>query len=108
MPSPALCKTASNLLNEVLAILKDTNRASERRQVVNGKSEDVPDNIESYEELDETERDAVDKRIFRQVLSDKPEDVEKEIREVQALVQMAVALKDHPEEKFAQLLKGTG
>jgi superfamily II DNA or RNA helicase len=104
----AITRTLQNrldALNEVLTILKDPNRASERKRVVNGSGEDIPDNIEDYEELDENQREGVDKRIFRQVLSDKPEDVEKEIREVKALVDMAVALKDHPEEKFSQLLK---
>lgn len=104
----AITRTLQNrldALNEVLTILKDPNRVSERKRVVNGSGEDIPDNIEDYEELDENQREGVDKRIFRQVLSDKPEDVEKEIREVKALVDMAVALKDHPEEKFAQLLK---
>jgi superfamily II DNA or RNA helicase len=104
----AITRTLQNrldALNEVLTILKDPNRVSERRRILNGNNEDIPDNIEGYEELDENQREGVDKRIFRQVLSDKPEDVEKEIREVKALVDIAVALKDHPEEKFQQLLK---
>jgi SNF2 family DNA or RNA helicase len=104
----AITRTLQNRvdsLNEVLSILKDPNRVSERRRLVQGNGEDVPENIEEYESLDENERDVVDKRIFRQVLSDKPEDVEKEIREVETLLQIAVALKDHPEEKFSQLLK---
>jgi superfamily II DNA or RNA helicase len=104
----AITRTLQNrvdALTEVLNILKDPSRASERRRVVQGNGEDIPDNIEDYEALDESQRDVVDKRIFRQVLSDKPEDVEKEIREVQALLKMALDLKDHPEEKFSQLLK---
>lgn len=104
----AITRTLQNrldALNEVLTILKDPNRAGERRRVMNGSGDDVPQSFEEYEELDENQREGVDKRIFRQVLSDKPEDVENEIREVKALVDMAVALKDHPEEKFAQLLK---
>lgn len=104
----AITRTLQNrlaALTEVLAILKDPNRAGERKRAMNGNDNDVPQSFEEYEDLDENQRDVVDKRIFRQVLSDKPEDVEKEIREVKALVDMAVGLKDHPEEKFAQLLK---
>ncbi|MBM3145968.1 MAG: DUF3883 domain-containing protein [Chloroflexi bacterium] len=104
----AITRTLQNrldALNEVLKILRDPSRASERKQILNGNWEDIPQDFEEYKDLDDKERESVDKRIFRQVLSDKPEDVEKEIREVKALVDMAFALKDHPEEKFAQLLK---
>jgi len=104
----AITRTLQNRLDaliEVLRILKDSSRASERKRIVQVNGEDVPQSIEEYENLDESERDTVDKRIFRQVLSDKPEDVEKEIREVTVLLQMAQALKDHQEEKFSQLLK---
>lgn len=104
----AITRTLQNRLDalaEVLKILKDPSRASERKRVVQGNGEDVPQSYEEYEGLDENEREAIDKRIFRQVLSDKPEDVQKEIREVEELLAMATALKDHPEEKFSQLLK---
>ena len=44
---------------------------------------------EEDEELDENERDNVDKRIFRQVLSSDPEEVERERDEVGELLTMA-------------------
>ena len=53
----------------------------------------MPDNIADYEDLDETQRDAVDKRIFRQVLSDDPAEVEKERAEVEDLLRMAESLR---------------
>ncbi|MGH2592887.1 MAG: helicase-related protein [Anaerolineae bacterium] len=64
----------------------------------------MPDNIAEYEDLDETQRDAVDQRIFRQVLSDDPAEVEKERDEVARLLKMAESLRHHNEAKFAELL----
>ena len=56
------------------------------------------------EEMDEAQRESVEKRIFRQVLSDDPAEIEKERQEVARLLRMAESLKNHPEAKFAELL----
>ncbi|MBI5290438.1 MAG: DUF3883 domain-containing protein [Chloroflexi bacterium] len=102
----AITRTLHNrlaALDEVLRILRDTARTSaEKKRLLRGE-EDVPDDIAEYEDLDETEREAVDKRIFRQVLSEDPAEVEKERQEVERLLRMAEALKHHPEAKFAEL-----
>jgi superfamily II DNA or RNA helicase len=67
-------------------------------------NDDLPDNIAEYEEMDEAQRESVEKRIFRQVLSDDPAEIEKERQEVAGLLRMAESLKNHPEAKFAELL----
>ncbi len=94
-----------NALNEVLQILRDPSRSAQARRLLRGSDEDIPENIAEYEDLDETEREEVDKRIFRQVLSDKPAEVEKERDEVAALLKTAESLRHHPEAKFAELLR---
>ncbi len=104
----AITRTLKNrltALEQVLAILRDPNRVAERRQLLRADADDIPEDIAEYEELDETERETVDKRIFRQVLSDKPEDVERERDEVQRLYEMADRLSGHAEAKFGELLK---
>lgn len=104
----AITRTLRNRLNaldEVLKMLADQSRsAAEKKRLLRGSDEDIPFDISEYEELDETQRDAVDKRIFRQVLSDKPEDIEQERIEVAALLRKAEALRNHPEAKFTELL----
>ena len=55
--------------------------------------------------LAEEEREQIDKRIFRQVLTDDPEEVEKELNEVEKLYQLAYSLRNHKEAKFTQLLE---
>ena len=94
-----------NALNEVLAILRDPTRDAERRRLLRDDANEIPTNIEEYEDLDDTDREQVDKRIFRQVLSDKPADVEKERDEVRQLFEQAKGLRGHPEAKFGELLK---
>jgi len=105
----AITRTLHNRLNsldEVLRILRDQTRtASEKKRLLKGTTEEVPDDITEYEEMDESQREAVDKRIFRQVLSDDPEEVEKERDEVQSLLRMAETLRNHAEAKFSELLK---
>ena len=104
----AITRTLKNrltALEEVLAILRDPNRIAERRRLLRDDTNETPQDIAEYEELDETERETVDKRIFRQVLSDKPEDVEKERDEVKRLHEMAEHLSGHAEAKFGELLK---
>lgn len=104
----AITRTLENrlkALNDVLTILRDPQRAAEYQRASRQDTNEIPQNIEEYEDLDETDREQVDRRIFRQVLSDKPADVEKERDEVKALFEKAKGLKGHPEAKFGELLK---
>ena len=96
-----------NALNEVLAFLKDTNRsASEKKRLLQiSPDPSDPVNIAQYEDLTEDEKERIDKRIFRQVLTDDPEEVEKERDEVERLHQLAFSLRNHKEAKFIQLLE---
>jgi len=104
----AITRTLTNrvsALDGVLQTLRDSSRtAAEKRRLLRGSDSEVPADIGEYEELDETQRDAVDSRIFRQVLTDNPEEVEREREEVSALLQMAEDLRQHNEAKFAELL----
>jgi SNF2 family DNA or RNA helicase len=104
----AITRTLRNrvaALDGVLQILRDPSRtAAEKRRLLRGSDSDVPVDIGEYEELDETQREAVDNRIFRQVLTDNPEEVEKEREEVGDLLQMAEELRHHNEAKFTELL----
>jgi ERCC4-related helicase len=63
-----------------------------------------PRNIFEYEDLSDDERERIDKRIFRQVLTDDPQKVEEERNDVERLHQLAVSLKNHKEAKFSELL----
>jgi len=105
----AITRTLENrlaALDEVLKILRDPTRTvTEKKRLLRGSDDDLPENIAEYEDLDETQREAVDKRIFRQVLSDDPAAVAKEREEVAALLDTAKSLKNHPEAKFAELLR---
>lgn len=105
----AITRTLQNrltALEEVLRILRDPSRPmAEKRRLLRGDDADVPRTIGDYEELDEGQRDAVDKRIFRQVLSDDPAEIEKERDQVATLLRMAESLRFHNEAKFAELLK---
>lgn len=93
-------------LNEILRILRDPARTgAEKRKLLKGSEEDIPGNIAEYEDMDEGQREAVDRRIFRQVLSDDPEDVEDERDQVASLLRQAETLRNHPEAKFAELLR---
>jgi superfamily II DNA or RNA helicase len=95
-----------NALNEILRILRDSSRTvAEKRRLLKATEEDIPDNIAEYEEMDEGQREAVDRRIFRQVLTDDPEEVEEERDQVAALLEQAQFLRNHPEAKFAELLR---
>ena len=105
----AITRTLNNrlkALDEILKILRDPLRsAAEKKKLLRGSDNDVPEGIEEYEGLDEAQREEVDKRIFRQVLSDDPETIENERDEVAGLLNMAENLRNHIEEKFLQLLK---
>jgi len=104
----AITRTLANrltALDGVLLILNDpVCTAAEKRRLVKGEAEDVPASIDGYEELDEKERADVDKRIFRQVLTDDPEEVERERGEIEDLLRMAEGLRNHIEAKFSELL----
>ncbi|HWP03917.1 MAG TPA: helicase-related protein [Gemmatimonadaceae bacterium] len=63
-----------------------------------------PRDIAEYEDLTEEERERIDQRIFRQVLTDDPDKVEEERDEVERLFRLADSLKHHKEAKFAELL----
>lgn len=105
----AITRTLENRrvkIDEVLKILHDPAvTAAEKRKWLRGDANDIPSDIAEYEELDENQRQSVDERIFRQVLSDDPLEVAKERDEVEKLLQMAKALRNHNEAKFAELLK---
>lgn len=100
-------ETRLSALREVLSILRDPNRtkAELRRLIGATQTPDDPRDISEYEELTEEERDRIDKRIFRQVLTDDPEQVEEELDEVKSLHLLAESLRNHREAKFLELLK---
>jgi len=105
----AITRTLDNrlrALNEVLSILSDPSHSkTEKKRLLRGTSDpgDPPD-ITEYEELTEEERDRIDQRIFRQVLTDDPIKIKEERNEVEMLFQLADNLKHHNEAKFAELL----
>ena len=94
-------------LTEVLNILRDPTRSgAEKKRLLSGTPDpDDPRDISEYEDLDEDEREEIDKRIFRQVLTDDPDQVEEEREEVERLFHLADGLKHHREAKFLELLK---
>ncbi len=95
-------------LDEVLRILRDPLRTpAEKKRLLKGDTEDIPKDYNDYEDLDEAQRAAVEKKVFGQVLSDNPEEVEQERTEVGELLRMAEALNkaNHKEAKFVELLK---
>jgi superfamily II DNA or RNA helicase len=106
----AITRTLENrlaALNEVLAILRDPSRsAAEKKRLLGGTPDpETPRDITEYEDLPEDEREQIDRRIFRQVLTADPEKVEEERNEVAELCRMAQALRHHNEAKFVELLK---
>jgi superfamily II DNA/RNA helicase len=105
----AIARTLENrlrALNEVLAILRDPSRSeAEKKRLLRGTPDPSdPRDITEYEDLTEEERERIDQRIFRQVLTDDPEKVEEERDEVERLFRLADSLKHHKEAKFAELL----
>ncbi len=106
----AITRTLENrlrALDEVLVILRDPKRSGAEKKRLFGVTTDPdgPRDIGEYEELSEDERDDVDSRIFRQVLTSDPEEVGKERDEIDRLYHMALALKHHNEAKFSELLR---
>jgi hypothetical protein len=105
----AITRTLENrlrALNEVLSILRDPSRSeAEKKRLFRGTSDPSdPRDITEYEDLTEEERERIDQRIFRQVLTDDPDKVEEERDEVERLFRLADSLKHHKEAKFAELL----
>lgn len=105
----AITRTLENrltALTEVLAILRDPNRSdAEKKRLLRGDSASSdPRDIAEYEDLTEEERDRIDQRIFRQVLTGDPAKVEEERDEVERLYHIANSLKYHREAKFVELL----
>ncbi len=106
----AITRTLENrlkALEEVLKILNDPNRSTteKKRLLIGQPAPDDPRDISEYEELPEEERELIDKKIFRQVLTADPEKVQQERDEVERLYKMALSLKNHKEAKFTELLK---
>ena len=93
-------------LTEVLSILRDPSHSeAEKKRLFRGDLDPSdPRNITEYEGLTEEERERIDQRIFRQVLTDDPAKVEEERDEVERLFQLAGSMKNHKEAKFGELL----
>lgn len=104
----AITKTLKNRLaslENVLRILRDTSKTlAEKKRLLGGNDTDLPQDISEYEDMDDADREAIEKRISGQVLTSDPEEVEKERDEVSDLVQKAEDLKHHNEAKFGELL----
>ncbi len=105
----AITRTLENRLSalrDVLTILRDPSRSeAEKKRLLRGDSAvGDPRDIAEYEDLTEEERDRIDRRIFRQVLTDDPARVEEERDEVERLFLLADSLKEHQEAKFSELL----
>ena len=92
-------------LTEVLSILRDPSRSeAEKKRLFRGDLDPSdPRDITEYEDLTEEERERIDQRIFRQVLTDDPAKVEEERDEIERLFQLADSLKNHKEAKFSEL-----
>jgi len=105
----AITRTLENRLNalkEILTILKDPLRSgAEKKRLLGAVADsDSPRNIVEYEDLTEEERELIDRRIFRQVLTADLEKIEEEREEVERLYRLACNLKHHKEAKFSELL----
>ena len=105
----AITRTLENRLSalrEVLTILRDPtcSEAEKKRLFRRDPTVGDPRDIAEYEDLTEEERDRIDQRIFRQVLTDDPAKVEEERDEVERLFLLADSLKQHQEAKFSELL----
>jgi superfamily II DNA or RNA helicase len=108
----AIARTLYNRLSaleQVLRILRDPSRseAEKKRLLRDTPDPSDPRDISEYEDMTEEERERVDRRIFRQVLTDDPAEVEQERDEIRRLYAQAEGLlkREHREAKFAELLK---
>ena len=86
----AITRTLENrlvALTEVLKLLRDPGRtaAEKKRLLTSPPDPNDPRDISEYEDLPEDERDRIDKRIFRQVLTDDPAKIEEEREEIERL-----------------------
>lgn len=106
----AITRTLENrlrALTEVLNILRDPSKteAEKKRLLSGGTDPGDPRNLDEYDDMTEEERARIDRRIFRQVLTNDPKQVEEERAEVERLYRLADSLKNHKEAKFAELLQ---
>ena len=106
----AITRTLENRLSslsEVLAILREPTRseAAKKRLLRGDLTVNDQLDIAEYEDLTEEEREHIDQRIFRQVLTDDPAKVEEERDEVERLFRLAESLEHHREAKFSELLE---
>ena len=106
----AITKTLENRLSklhEVLEILNSSEISNNKKKTLLRfkRYPDDPVNISQYEDLTEEEREEIDERIFRQVVTSDPQEVQKEIEEINSLLVLARGLKNHKEAKFKELLK---
>jgi len=104
----AITRTLENRakrLEEVLILIKKAS-ANQKKPDLDNADEPIPANIEEYDELNDDEGDKLfDRKISRFVLSLDPEEIQKELEEVRKLVLLALSLKGHEEQKFAELRK---
>ncbi|MFN0244259.1 MAG: helicase-related protein [Planctomycetota bacterium] len=92
-------------LTEALNILRDPTRSeSEKRKLLGVADPSDPQNVAEYDDLSDDEREQVDRKLFRVVLTTDPAAVEAEREEVEGLFRLADSLRNHKEAKFAELL----
>ncbi len=93
-------------LTEVLSILRNPSRSeAETKRMLRGDLDpNDPRDFAEYEDLTEEERECIDQRIFRQVLTGDPAKVAEERAEIERLFLLADSLKNHNEAKFGELL----
>jgi len=90
-------------LKEVLILIREA-RTNQTKIVLDQSDEEIPDSIEDIEESNDDQADKIfDRRISRFVLSLDPSDIQKELDEVNQLVELALSLKGHEEQKFSEL-----
>lgn len=95
----------SKRLKEVLALIKEA-RANQNKLNIDQDDEEIPDTIEDIDETNDDQIDRIfDRKISRFVLSLDPGDIQKELEEVKQLVDLALTLKGHEEQKFSELRK---
>lgn len=90
-------------LEEVLILIKDA-RANQNKLNLDQDDEDIPESIDDIDESNNDQTDKIfDRKISRFVLSLDPGDIQKELEEVKRLVELALTLKGHEEQKFFEL-----
>ena len=106
----AITRTLENrltALNDVLDLLNSADLSpSERRRLTESTTcASDPRDIAEYEGLTEEDREKIDERIFRQVLTADPQKIIEERDEVDRLHRLAEGLRHHEEAKFKELKK---